>query len=421
MDAAGGEIQGKIPGQRLTPPQQLGTGVIEGVVGGAVVLPPAGIPQNTPAAHLLRRSVKQHRGIFRLFRGGAPEKAVVQIPQGGGRLGEAVLQGPLFRLGLLFFRRRSQPGQGQKGQHSARGQLDHAIQRLRHSQKQNAARAHGAECPDAHRDRGGTDPGQGGAGQGQPRHRRRVRRIPQKAHTQPHCRTPGGCPDRLQLPDAADEQSGRQTHARRHAAQAYPACRQTHAHRQQQGQTVPAAQQQIRDRGGRRHAESAQAPQLGRPGDEIRRLHQQQQRRRQTGPEGPAGKQPGIIKGDAAGKDENGRRQLAQACLKRQKQKGPRTAAQHAAKPRQARACRRRQSQGQRGAQAAEAACRQQARQGRPAQGVKQPPFLPGQRQKFHGQALLFPHCSRGQGENLSGNSRDGVFSGRTGLYAVKC
>ena len=138
--------------------------------------------------------------------------------------------------------------------------------------------------------------------------------------------------------------------------------------RQQQGQTVPAAQQQIRDRGGRSHAESAQAPQLGRPGDEIRRLHQQQQRRRQTGPEGPAGKQPGIIKGDAAGKDENGRRQLAQACLKRQKQKGPRTAAQHAAKPRQARACRRRQSQGQRGAQAAEAACCQQARQGRPAQ-----------------------------------------------------
>ena len=33
----------------------------------------------------------------------------------------------------------------------------------------------------------------------------------------------------------------------------------------------------------------------------------------------------------------------------------------------------------------------------------QQPPFLPGQRQKFHGQALLFPHCSRGQGENLSG------------------
>lgn len=45
----------------------------------------------------------------------------------------------------------------------------------------------------------------------------------------------------------------------------------------------------------------------------------------------------------------------------------------------------------ERGAQAPEGAGRQQAGQGRPAQGFKQPPFLPGQWQKFHGQALLCP------------------------------
>ena len=391
MDAPGGEIQGKIPGLGLSPLQKPGAGVVKGVVGGAVILPPAGIPQDAPAAHLLRRPVKYHRGVLRLLRSGAPEEAVVQVPQGGGGLGQAIRPGRLFRLGPFFLRRQTQPGQRQQGQNSARKQLNHPIKRLLCPEQQSTAPANGPECPDTHRDRGETHPGQSGAGKAQHRHGRQVRLIPQQTQAQPHGGPPGSPPGRFHLPDAAHQKSARQAHSNRYSDNSESPRRKAQPRRQQQGQPVPAAQQQVRDRGGEAHAEHAQGPQPDGPGDEIRRLHQKQQRRRKTRPEKPPGEKFRVEKGDAAGEDQNGRRQLPQARLKRQKQKRPQSAAQHAAQARQSRPSRRRDGQRQRGAQAPEGAGRQQAGQGRPAQGFKQPPFLPGQWQKFHGQALLCP------------------------------
>ena len=60
MDAPGGEVQGKILRLGRATAQQRRTGIIEGVVGGVIVLLPAVGAQDAGAAHLFRRPVEDH-------------------------------------------------------------------------------------------------------------------------------------------------------------------------------------------------------------------------------------------------------------------------------------------------------------------------------------------------------------------------
>jgi len=60
MDTPGGEVQGEILRLGRAAAQQRRTGIIEGVVGGVIVLLPAVSAQDAGAAHLLRRPVEDH-------------------------------------------------------------------------------------------------------------------------------------------------------------------------------------------------------------------------------------------------------------------------------------------------------------------------------------------------------------------------
>ena len=67
--------------------EQLGTGIIEGVVGIIVVGLPAVVTEQAAGAHLLGGAVEQHGGVFRAGRRRAGEKAVVHGAEGGSRCG----------------------------------------------------------------------------------------------------------------------------------------------------------------------------------------------------------------------------------------------------------------------------------------------------------------------------------------------
>ena len=119
MDAPGGEVQGEILRLGRATAQQRRTGIIEGVVGGVIVLLPAVGAQDAGAAHLLRRPVEDHRGILRRGRGRVPEEAVVQGAQSRSGLlqpaGLCRLSGCIRPGGTLCAGRQPAPGQQQIG------------------------------------------------------------------------------------------------------------------------------------------------------------------------------------------------------------------------------------------------------------------------------------------------------------------
>ena len=119
MDAPGGEVQGEILRLGRAAAQQRRAGIVEGIVGGIIVLLPTDGAQDTGAAHLLRRPVEDHRGIFRRGRGRVPEEAVVQGAQSRSGLlqpaGLCRLSGCIRPGGTLCAGRQPAPGQQQIG------------------------------------------------------------------------------------------------------------------------------------------------------------------------------------------------------------------------------------------------------------------------------------------------------------------
>ncbi len=147
VQAAAGEVQGEILRAGAAPLQQVGAGVVEGVVGVGVVGLPAILPQQAPGAHLLGGPVKEHGGIFRTGRRGVGEEAVVHGAERGGGCRRLLTGGgaPGDAGGAL-----GQPRQQMLRQQQVQSRTGNALAQQRQQvgavQQQVHGGGHGAEC-----------------------------------------------------------------------------------------------------------------------------------------------------------------------------------------------------------------------------------------------------------------------------------